>query len=71
MKRRRRKPYASPDGLDWRNPEMPCYEKSNSRGMVIFTSKEKQDLAARRLNHAISLAPSWNQDPLYNPRGRR
>lgn len=62
MPRRRLLP---PDNrLDWRDPDMPVYMKSNKDGMVLKTSKFASEIAARRLE--MIPAPHFSKDPTYH-----
>lgn len=65
--RRRRQP---PDTrLDWRDPEMPCFELSQSRGMVMLTPKEKQRIAQRRFEFQCEIAHTMPKGPDRRNRG--
>lgn len=50
---------------DWRDPNMPCYEHSKSRGMIEFTAEQKTGISTQRLQLP---APNWRNDPTYNLR---
>lgn len=53
--------------LDWRDPDMPCFELSNTEGMIELTPNRKQSIAQRRLDLANRMGiPSYADDPTYN-----
>lgn len=61
----RRRPQPPDTRPDWRDPNMPCFEHSKSRGMVEFTAEEKTQISSQRLQFN---APNWRDDPTYNLR---
>lgn len=68
MKRRR---YHSPDGLDWRDPDMPVV-----RSYKMWDGSKKTivdpDYERRYREHMMIAAeqPRYQSDPTYNPRKR-
>ena len=58
-----------PPRLDWRDPNMPVYVASKSRGMILMEAEEVQKLSARRLQ--LVNAPDWRNDPTYNLNKRK
>lgn len=65
MMLRPRRRYQSPDGLDWRDPQMP----------VIGKSGREIDHRKMELKAAMALVdakePPYQRDPTYNLRKRR
>lgn len=55
----KRQPYRSPDGLDWRDPDMPLARA----GREIDAAKLQ-----KVCNYALSMStePDWRNDPTYN-----
>jgi hypothetical protein len=67
MRKRRRLP---PDTrLNWRDPNMPVYMNSNSRGMILCTPEFAQEISRKRM--AYIPAPDWRSDPTYDLANRR
>lgn len=67
-KRRRR--YQSPDGVDWRDPDMPVlvFHKILKKPFLISAS-DRQLLSQRMMNEG--LFGSYKTDPTYNVRRRK
>lgn len=66
--RKRRQPYRAPDGIDWRDPDMPVSMSLNDRDgshyiKVVTPDYYKQVLAALR---SVTGPPHWSNDPSYN-----
>jgi hypothetical protein len=55
----KRRPYRSPDGLDWRDPEMPLARK----GREIAPEKLQQ---VCNMTMRQSPEPDWRNDPTYS-----
>ena len=68
----RRSRYKSPDGIDWRDPDMPVIRQYR---MADGTRKEvvDQDYERRYREHMMSAAAqdSWRRDDTYNMRRRK
>lgn len=46
---KRKPPYRSPDGLDWRDPQMPVYAHSRTQGMVLIEPERWSRVCAKRM----------------------
>lgn len=53
---------------NWRDPAMPCFELSRSRGTIEVTAEFKAEIARKRMELP---APDWRDDPTYNLRRKR
>lgn len=62
--------YASPDGIDWRDPDMPISVKlKNPNRYEYWESERMQRVMQRRME--MSLAIDWRDDPTYNMRRKK
>lgn len=69
---RRKSPYRSPDGLDWRDPNMKLvrdYTFQNGRKITEVDPEFETQWREHCMN--INTAPTWRNDPLYNANRRR
>ena len=66
---RRRPRYHSPDGLDWRDPDMPVVRKIRSGEVRLMEPERVAKVADYMING--SNAPSFHNDPTYNLRRRK
>lgn len=67
---KKRKSYKSPDGLDWRDPDMPVYARAIDprTGKVVvtlFDYKTIQEYYHHKINDPYYTAPTWDQDDTY------
>lgn len=60
----RRKPYRSPDGKDWRDPNMPVIVNSKSEGWTEWAPERLSRVAGFLVE--ASEAPHYTNDPSYN-----
>lgn len=65
--RKRRQPHRAPDGMDWRDPDMPVPMRFIISGTLVVKNCPPQ---VRQLwSESIirdTMAPHWSQDPSYN-----
>jgi len=59
-----RQRYRSPDGLDWRDPEMPLARKDREIDPAKLTQ-------VCQMTMVQSPEPDWRNDPIYNLRKDR
>ena len=69
MKRRKR--YQSPDGLDWRDPDMPVYARAidprtNKVTITLFHADTIRDYYQHKINDPFYTAPTWREDETYD-----
>lgn len=63
----RRQPYRSPDGADWRDPDMPLVRNYLfSNGTVLNTVDKEFEQAWRARCMEMNAASSWRNDPTYH-----
>ena len=67
---KRRQPYKSPDGLDWRDPDMPVYARAidprtNKVTITLFNHETIRDYYNHKINDPFYTAPTWDQDDTY------
>ena len=68
---KRRQPYRSPDGLDWRDPDMPVYAraidpKTNKVTITLFHADTIRDYYRQKMESHAYTAPSWREDETYD-----
>ena len=75
MKRRRPK-YQSPDGIDWRDPNMPVYARAidprtNKVTITLFHADTIRDYYRQKMESYTYGAPTWREDETYDLARRR
>lgn len=65
----KRKPLPPDTRLNWRDPEMPCYAHSISKGMILITPDRLQKVSQYRMQS--DAIPDYTSDPTYNLRKDR
>lgn len=67
---RKRQPYKSPDGLDWRDPDMPVYARAidprtNKVTITLFHPETINDYYKHKMDNPMYGAPTWREDDTY------
>lgn len=72
MTPRRRQRYTSPDGIDWRDPDMPVLRpfefNDGTKGLKAFTPEEEQEYV--KCHMAGTPQKHWRDDETYRLRKR-
>jgi hypothetical protein len=73
MSRRKRYRYSSPDGLDWRNPQMPVFARWVTSDNRIESGYVDPSIMEAVCQHGMRIPgyPRWDKDPTYNMRRRK
>ncbi len=67
--RHRRQRYAPPDGLDWRDPDLPVLvpwkDGLGQRTIKAIGPREEQRFRQQNMLERNPLKPNWRDDPTY------
>ena len=73
---KRRKSQLPPDGLDWRDPDMPVYARAidprtGKVTITLFHPETIREYYNAKMNDSMYGAPTWREDPTYDLKGKR
>lgn len=72
MRRPRQRRYRSPDGIDWRDPNMPVLRDYRMvDGTIKTTVDADYERRYREMLMQYGPQPSYRSDNTYNPRRRK